>query len=586
MFFYDGPVSRAVAFEGLLNNGEAFASRLAGILSDQRDGPQLAHIATDGETYGHHHAHGDMALAYAIEHIQATGLTKITNYGEFLELHPPEHDVDILENTSWSCIHGVDRWRLDCGCNSGGHAGWNQQWRAPLRDALDWLRDEIAPRYERAAARLLKDPWAARDDYIRVILDRSEESRDRFAARHFRRKDFPRADWVHIWKLLELQRNAMLMYTSCGWFFDELSGLETVQVIQYAGRVVQLSRELFPDSIEPGFVERLALAKSNIAEHRDGAHIYEKFVKPAMVDLGKVAGHYSLGTLFFPQKESARIYCYSVDTKDHRQKRSGEMQSVFGKARFTSEITQESEMLLFGAMHAGGHTMYGGAAPFPGDTAYHELARATRGALARSDYQEAKRLIDQACAGQTCSLQNVHRDEQRRIVNQVIESQRERAEITQRLIYDSQASLMRFLAECHIPIPRYMQATAEVVLNALLRDALAASELDMSAIQALLDDVRLAGVPLDAAGLEIVLRRNVETICEEFFDNPRDIQTLRKCREAMTAAKSLPLTLVLWSVQNRCYALMQTLYPEMRKNREIEWMAGFEQLAALLSLRA
>ena len=276
LFFYDGPISRAVAFEGLLNNGENFARRLLTSFSDQRDWPQLAHIATDGETYGHHHRYGDMALSYALRYIESNGLARITNYAEYLALNPPEHGVEIFESTAWSCVHGVGRWSTNCGCNSGGRADWNQEWRAPLRAALDWLRDEVAPAYEKAAARYLKDPWAARNDYIDVILDRSPESRERFGVRHFRRKNLQRADRVQVWKLLELQRHAMLMYTSCGWFFDELSGIETVQVIQYAGRVVQLAQELFDDSIESRFLEKLALAKSNIPEQRDGAqHLHE-----------------------------------------------------------------------------------------------------------------------------------------------------------------------------------------------------------------------------------------------------------------------------------------------------------------------
>ena len=138
-------------------------------------GPQLMHIATDGETYGHHHRHGEMALAYALDYIQTRKLARITNYGEFLELVPPKHEVQIYENTAWSCVHGIERWRSDCGCNSG-RAGWNQAWREPLREALDWLRDQAAPLFESVGARYLKDPWAARDAYISVLLDPSPKT--------------------------------------------------------------------------------------------------------------------------------------------------------------------------------------------------------------------------------------------------------------------------------------------------------------------------------------------------------------------------------------------------------------------------
>jgi len=184
LFFYDGPISQAVAFERLLNSGVVFSKRIMEAFSDHRDWPQLAHIATDGETYGHHHRHGDMALAFALERIEAEAGVELTNYGLYLEKHPPEWEVEIEENTSWSCYHGVERWRSDCGCHSGMHGDWNQAWRAPLREALDWLRDELAPVYERKASEVLRDPWSARDAYIEVILDRSEASVGRFFAGH------------------------------------------------------------------------------------------------------------------------------------------------------------------------------------------------------------------------------------------------------------------------------------------------------------------------------------------------------------------------------------------------------------------
>ena len=184
LFFYDGSISRAVAFEGLLSRGENLAQRLAGAFSADSQLPQLVHIATDGETYGHHQRFGDMALAYALRSIETSGLARLTNYGEYLERHPPKNVAEIVENTSWSCAHGIERWRSDCGCSSGAHPGWRQAWRAPLRQAMDGLRDELAPAFEAQGGIYLRDPWAARDDYIDVVLDRSQPSTDAFLARH------------------------------------------------------------------------------------------------------------------------------------------------------------------------------------------------------------------------------------------------------------------------------------------------------------------------------------------------------------------------------------------------------------------
>jgi alpha-amylase/alpha-mannosidase (GH57 family) len=584
LFFYDGPVSQAVAFERLLDNGERFASRLLDALSDQRTGPQLAHIATDGETYGHHHPFGDMALAYALDHIEAGGLAKITNYGEFLEQHPPELDVEILENTAWSCVHGVGRWAKNCGCNSGGHPDWNQEWRAPLRAALDWLRDEIAPRYESMAARYFKDPWEARNNYIHIILDRSNASKERFGTANFRRKHLPRSDRVNVWKLLEMQRHAMLMYTSCGWFFDELSGIETVQVIQYAGRVAQLAGELFGEDIEAGFVEKLALTKSNLPEHGDGASIFEKFVKPARVDLLKLGAHYAMSSLFESYPDNTRIYSYSVDNKDYRLKRSGKMRLAFGKARFTSEITQDSEMLTFGVLHFGDHNLHGGVGVFQSEDAYRELGRSTRDAFGRSDLAATIHCLDEGFGGRMYSLKNLFRDEQRKVLAEVLQSTVEHSSSVNRQEYEDQAPLLRFLSDCGIPIPAELKATAEVALNGLLREALASAELDLSAIQSLLEEIRIAQVPLDQRGLEITLRRNIEKGAERFLEDPKNLTRLVKFREMVAAARALPFPLVLWHVQNRCYDILQRVYPHMLHASDARWSKEFRELAALLSL--
>ncbi len=278
LFFYDGPISRAVAFEGLLSSGERFAERLLSTLPADPDRPRLAHIATDGETYGHHHRHGEMALSYALHHIESNGLARLTNYGEFLAAHPPEQEVEIHEGTSWSCLHGVARWREDCGCCTGGEPGWNQAWRAPLRLALDWLRDELIPRYEEAAGKIFADPWAARDDYISVILDRSPESVAAFFERQAGRQ--PEEDErVRALQLLEMQRHAMLMYTSCGWFFNDLAGIETIQVLRYAGRAVQLAEQLFAAPVEPGFLHLLEEARSNDPRAGTGRDLYEQHVR-------------------------------------------------------------------------------------------------------------------------------------------------------------------------------------------------------------------------------------------------------------------------------------------------------------------
>lgn len=570
VFFYDGPISRAVAFEGLLGNGEHFAQRLLSGFSEARTWPhQLVHIATDGETYGHHHRHGDMALAYALRYLEANNLARLTNYGEFLEKHRPSHLVEIVENTSWSCAHGVERWRSHCGCHSGRHPAWRQDWRAPLREALDWLRDTLAQPFEDRTRQLLRDPWAARNDYIAVILDRSPVTIEHFLAKHAIAALDAQAQ-VTALKLMELQRHAMLMYTSCGWFFDELSGIETVQVLQYAGRALQLAQDLFGNAIEAKFLELLARAQSNIPEHRDGRRIYEKFVKPAMVDWEKIAAHYAVSSVFEAYPERATLFCYTAECEDYRSVDAGRAKLVIGRVKLTSEVTREAAPFSFGVLHFGDHNVNGGVRRFQGEEAYREVAEDLSAAFARADLPEVIRLLDKHFGESTYSLKSLFRDEQRKIVNRLLESSLAEAEAMYRQIYERHLPLMYFLSDLStpltdlsVPLPKAFQMAATFILNIDLRRAFEAETLDLDRIRALLDAVRRWGVDLDVAGLGYTLQRTLERLSGRLATDPSDLSTLTDIESATGLVQSLPFELNLWQLQNVFYSVLQRVYPDM-----------------------
>ncbi|MDQ2870433.1 MAG: DUF3536 domain-containing protein, partial [Acidobacteriota bacterium] len=274
VFFYDGAASHAIAFGALSAGGEALAQRLAGLAADA-PGPQLLHVATDGETYGHHHRGGEVALAEAFELLEASGFARLTNYGEFLASHPPDWETEIVENTAWSCAHGLGRWRDDCTCRTGLKPDWVQVWRGPLRLALDGLREELAEVFEKESRGIFADPWAARDASIEAILDPSPEAFDDFLRRHAAGPLKPEQRETAR-RLLEMQRHAMLMYTSCGWFFDDPSGLETTQILRYAARAVELAPPGAREPIEAAFLKSLELAPSNDPAARDARRIYEE----------------------------------------------------------------------------------------------------------------------------------------------------------------------------------------------------------------------------------------------------------------------------------------------------------------------
>ncbi|MBI1823106.1 MAG: DUF3536 domain-containing protein, partial [Nitrospirae bacterium] len=325
IFFYDGPISREVAFGNLLSSGDLFASKLSGAFREERNRPQIVHIATDGETFGHHQPHADMALAYTLFTIESKNIAKLTNYGEYLAKNPPSQMIEIIEKSSWSCSHGVERWRSNCGCNIGKFPGGKQPWRAPLREGMDWLRDQAAAIYEEGASDMLRNPWEARDEYIEVIAHRSRVESERFLRRHQVRM-LDEAEMSRTLRLLEMQRYAMLMYTSCGWFFDDISGIESVQIMQYACRAIQLAEEIKSVALEPKFVEYLRNAPSLL--EGDGAIIYEKFVKPSRIDLKKAGAHHALLSLFDPHQEHSKFYFYSLHNHEIRRSALGRLRWV------------------------------------------------------------------------------------------------------------------------------------------------------------------------------------------------------------------------------------------------------------------
>ncbi len=591
VFFYDGPISRAIAFERLLEKGENLSGRLVSAFSDSRSWPQIIHIATDGETYGHHHMRGEMALAYALHQIGTDNLAKLTNYGEYLERHPPTHEAEIWEFTAWSCAHGVRRWDSNCGCNSGGRPSWNQEWRKPLRQALDWLRDTVEPHFEEKGGQIFKNPWAARNAYVEVILNRWPDNADRFFAEHATHV-LNQEEKILALKLLEMQRHAMLMYTSCGWFFDELSGIETTQVIQYAARTLQLYDDIFGESIEPLFLERMSLAKSNIPEYKDGRVIYERFVRPAMVDRKKVAAHYALMSLFEPYPEESRVYCYKVELKDFQQMEAGRSKLVIGCVHVVSEITQESDLYSFGALHIADHLMNGGVRLFRGDEDYDILKQELVDPFNRAEFSEVIRILDRHFGDSTYSLRSIFHDDQRKILGRIMKTTLSEAEAVYRQLYETHAPMMRFVSGLGIPLPRAFSMAAEFALNSSLRTLFGDAEnLDFNRINALLDEARTDNVPLDGATLEFALRGTIRQVAETFFANPGDLNLMKKLEAAAGVARNLPFEVNVWRTQNRYYELLQKIYPDRLQEAmngdegAREWVEHFIALGKNLAVK-
>jgi alpha-amylase/alpha-mannosidase (GH57 family) len=563
LFFYDAAVSQAVAFERLLENGERFAHRLMSAFSDRRPWEQLVHIATDGESYGHHHRHGEMALAYALQLIEKNKWAKLTNYGEYLEKHPANHEVQIHEKSAWSCSHGVGRWMADCGCNSGGRAGWNQSWRTPLRHALDWLRDELGPLYETKARQYLRDPWQARDEYISIILDRAPERREEFFDRHAL-QPLGETDQVTVLKLLEMQRHAMLMYTSCGWFFDEVSGIESVQVVQYAARALQLAGELFERDLEPGFVKLFEGAKSNIPEHGDGRTIYKKFVKPAMIDLPKVAAHYAISSIFedFPHK--LRIFAFTFEDEDRQRFISGKTQLAVGRVRVISEITKESALLSYAMLYMGEHNLTGGVRFFKSIEAYESMLRGIKEPFEIADFPQTIRRIDREFGQAPYSLKSLFKDELRRILNGILGNTQEDLESRFRLITERYTPLMKFLESVHAPLPPALQTVSDYILQRDLRGQFEAERLDLERLRWLVQEANNRSEEIFDPEISFVMKSRLEREMIHLAEQPEDLERMQLLEQVTALVVPLPIGLNLWKVQNTYWGMMQNLLPGYR----------------------
>jgi len=589
VFFYDGPASRAIAFEGLLNSGDSYLGRLKSSFKDT-NAPQLVHVATDGESYGHHHKYGEMALAYTLKLVEKDKHVRLANYGSFLEQFPPEYEAEIYENTSWSCMHGVERWRSDCGCN-GGKAGFNQAWRAPLRKAFDELRDGVSPLTEQEGAALFRDVWAARDGYIQVLLNRGEETVEQFFRTH-QNHALTEPERIRALQLMEMQRHAQLMYTSCGWFFDDISGIETVQVIAYAARTLQLAQELFgasAEKLEPAFITRLAEARSNVPRAGDGAKIYMTNVASLQLGLEQVAAHYAISSVFSSFAEDTDLYCFHVRRISHEIHTSGRGRLALGRAHVTSVITGEQQAFSFAVLHFGDQNITAAVKAYQDfDAASFEAFTAQASALVqRANFPEVIRLLDRYYGHVDYSLTSLFSDEQRRIVQLILNSTLWDIETSLTTIYEDHANLLHYLSETGLPKPRALALAAGFAVNAGLRRALEADPIDQALMRSFLQLAKADQVELETPMLSYIADQRMKRAMIELQMSPASFEILDRALAMAKAVADLPFDLNLWQAQNIWYEIMRTcpfairaLNPEERSR----WEKDFADLGACLSI--
>jgi alpha-amylase/alpha-mannosidase (GH57 family) len=575
LFFYDGATSQAVAFERILADGHRMIERMIGRADVEDGAPTLCHIATDGETYGHHHRYGDMALAWALTQVEAGwNGTRLTNYAEFRARNPATWEVLLAENSSWSCVHGVARWRDDCGCNSG-RPGWNQQWRRPLRDALDWLRDQAAGALDSVGRMLFKDPWAARDAYIDVLLDRSPgrngEARERFLAAHALH-GLDADERVRALQLMEMARHAMLMYTSCGWFFDDLSGIETVQCMQYAARVAELIEDVGGDPVEPELVDRLSAGHSNLVDEGDGRKIWAQRVRPARVDPEKVCAHVAVRSLVEPaSNERGVVAGYHVEFVDRSERRSGRARMVAGTIRVRSRLTEAATGLCFAGLYLGEQHVTGGVRPPPPPEVWARTVDELTSALDTADVFAAQRAIDKHFPGAQLSLSALLPGDRERVLRTILGDPIASAEARLASVYDEHAPLIRWLVARELPVPDVLHVTAEATLRRRVLANLRAEDASFLELRRQMTEAADVRVSLDTPEIALAasegLRRLIERVALTIDDGELEPHALDTVARAAEVAARMKSAVDLWSAQNATWRLVGRLAELRRRGR-------------------
>ena len=559
VFFYDGHIARDLAFGETLASGERLVSRLEGGFDARRGHDEVLVVALDGETLGHHRKGGDEGLAAGLRQLERTSGIEVVGLAQALASVPVEWEAEIFEGSSWSCAHGIERWRSNCGCEVGGRPGWSQAWRGPLREALAGLRDEVAALYEREAAVLLTDPWGARDRYAEVVLDPARREADRFLVREAGRP-LSRDERVKALRLLELQRHALLMFTSCGWFFAEISGIETAQVLKYAARALQLAGELGATGLAERFEVALKRAPSNVPEIGDGAEVWRRLVRPSVVTLEGVGAHLAITSVVRDTPGEGSVFCYGYRLENRRSVQAGPIGLALARLRLESRFTGEVLDALCAVLHFGAADFRCGLVPYPGPARHAEIEAALVDGVAQLSLAQLLRQVDRFFPGKDYELRDLFLDERRRVAELLLAGTLKRHEAHHLETFEDHLRLMEFLREIDSPIPPPLRVSADVTLTHRLLEvinrALAGNVEVAEAERALVQAVELArklGAHLHLVPVrrdaELLVNRRMEALVQGRSPGARAEELVG----VLDLAAKLGLWLDLWSAQNRLW---------------------------------
>ncbi len=581
LFFYDGQIAQDVAFKGLLNDGNHFADHITNSFDDN-DELQLVHIATDGETYGHHHRKGEMALASCLHKIETGDVATLTNYAEFLEKFPPTWEAQIHDNSSWSCVHGVERWKSNCGCSSG-RPGWNQEWRAPLREGLDWLREYLKELYEKEAEVYLKDPWAARNDYIDILINRNEKTIQDFLDKHATR-ELSSAELTITIRLLELQKFAMYMYTSCGWFFDEISGIETNQILQYALRSMQYIKYFTDEDVMSTFSGYMERAPSNVFEN--GGVSYNKNVVPSAVNLERVAIHFAVASIFENHVRDAELFRFASVMEDYQLLEAGNQRLAVGKIVIRSKVTFREKRYKFVVVYLGQQNMLGNISENMSETVYAEMKTKVLDSFDSTNLGDVLSHMQKYFDDHNFTIWHLFKDEKRKILDTISKNSLDSIENSFREIYNDNYQLMSGMALSNIPIPDAFISATEFILN---------TEIHQFFTQEVLNVNRLKHLSAEFERWKLKINNEQSfklTASERIFYEVRklaladfSIEQLELLNDIFDFLKKMNVELDIWKSQNLYFGMLQGYNRSEWVFANKEWENQFKELGHHLGVK-
>ncbi len=562
LFFYDGSLSRAIAFEGVLASSFDLLNRCEAA----SNGPgSLVHAVTDGESYGHHFSGGERCLAYSLEVEAPQRGFWVTNYGEWLDRYPAEWDVEIKPGadglgTAWSCSHGVGRWFRDCGCHTGAKPGWNQQWRTPLRDALNQLRDEAADFYEQAAEEFSADHWAMRDDYIELLLE-PDENREQFFAKHTRRK-LGEFETTRCLELLEMQRSSLHMFTSCGWFFNDISGIETVQIMRYAGRLLDQLERLGAFSPLDRLLAGLAEAESNIPGEGNGADVYRREVQPTRVTTASIAANIGMASLAGDHRSSGQMADHQFELRDLTKRQISRLSLATARVALRRLATGTEQEFAMAALHFGGFDVYCVLKPFENHEAFTRSTERLWSQFDGASLLTILRIAEEEFGPVEYGLEHVLPEGRHTISESILAERRGRlADAFERLFEDNRR-VLSMVHEAGLPVPDELRAVAEITLSRrfekeLERQGNSAQLESYRPLMEIANEAQRYGYELrsDAARaqFEAMLESLVHRLCKTTDGEDRTAKQVESALDLLELIEKLGLDVQLERVQERIY---------------------------------